>query len=77
MDPFCLSTRDGIAGGATQAIVGGIERAVRQFRQRFGADTVVFVTGGSGAEIASMLEFEARLEPALVIHGLRVIVEGT
>ena len=76
-EPIGRSTAEGIAAGATSAVLGGIARVIAFFEQRFGAAALtVFVTGGHGSEVAPLLGRPVRVEPDLVLHGLAVLSES-
>lgn len=76
-DPIGRTTAEGISAGATNAVLGGIVRAIEFLDRRYGAGALtVFVTGGQGALVAPLLDRPVRLEPDLVLHGLALLSES-
>ena len=70
------STAMAVAGGAWQAVLGGIERAVRAWYARLPQATV-WLTGGDAAQVAgaAVLPGEVLQAPHLVLEGLARIIE--
>ncbi|MGE0810471.1 MAG: type III pantothenate kinase [Immundisolibacter sp.] len=70
------NTASAVAGGAWQAALGGIERAVRAWCARLPQATV-WLTGGDAAVVAgaAVLPGEALHAPHLVLEGLARILE--
>lgn len=73
LDVLAANTTDAIREGAVGAAAGAVERVYRAVCVP-GRDTVVVVTGGDAAIIASALSVEARLSPNLVLEGLAVLL---
>jgi type III pantothenate kinase len=57
-----------VAAGTREALLGAIERTLRQAREMLAATPDLMLTGGDGAKIAEHLT--ARFEPDLVLQGL-------
>jgi type III pantothenate kinase len=70
------TTASAVAGGAWQAVLGGIERAVRVWALRL-PDAVVWLTGGDAAAVAEAILWPGpvRQAPNLVLEGLAQILE--
>ncbi len=73
---FGRSTEENLAAGLRAALLGAIDRMVGVMRERVG-DAPVIATGGD-AELATSLgaHFD-RIEPLLVLEGLRAVDERT
>lgn len=67
------NTADAIASGCLTAQLGAIERVLRAAP----ADTHCLLSGGSGQPLFDRLEGAKRLEPHLVLIGLRCIADNT
>lgn len=64
------NTADAVASGAHAALLGLVERVLRQSRERFGHPPTLLIAGGDGA-LLDGLQYEPRVvAPALVLEGL-------
>lgn len=75
--PFDLAasgTGQAVASGAWTAVVGGIERALRQWEARLPGATR-WLTGGDAPDLAVELPADLRVVPHLVLEGLAVMVD--
>ncbi len=70
------TTAEAVAGGAWQAVLGGIERAAGTWRQRL-PQAVLWLTGGDAARVADALCWPGQVQhaPHLVLEGLARITE--
>lgn len=66
---FADDTRDALASGCEGAALALVERSVAQAREAHAGTPAVVLHGGGAPALASRLP-GARLEPALVLHGL-------
>lgn len=66
------STREALQAGVAAAFVGGLRYLLAATRRELGRRPFVVVTGGWGAALAGPLHADAH-EPALVLHGVRVL----
>lgn len=71
--PFPTNTSDALTSGGTFALVGAIQRMVRQLRIQCGADPMCFMTGGAGWKIAPYMEIPFELVESLIFDGLLVL----
>lgn len=69
------NTADAIASGCLQAQLGAVERMFRPMAAL--SDAVCMVSGGAAQPLADRLDCPKRLEPHLVLHGLRCIGEAS
>lgn len=70
--PIGTSTETAIRAGIYNAVLGGVERLIREMRQSLPADepTHVFLTGGDAEFLRRGLPFSHRVRPHLVLEGL-------
>lgn len=68
------STADAVAAGARQAVLGGIERAMRAWDQRL-PGAALWLTGGAAPELAPDLPATLQSAPHLVLEGLGQILQ--
>ncbi len=69
------NTADAIASGCLAAQLGAVERMFRPMAAL--SDAVCMVSGGAAQPLADRLDCPKRLEPHLVLHGLRCIGEAS
>lgn len=62
--------------GIMYGVVDAMEGMVRRIRKALGADARVIATGGFASTVASQTEVISKIEPALVLEGVRIIYEA-
>ncbi|MDT0632857.1 MULTISPECIES: type III pantothenate kinase [Rubrivirga] len=72
-EPVGASTAESIQAGLTAALVGGVERLLRQTAEALGARPALVVTGGWGPWMAERVPGVDRVEPHLVLDGVRLL----
>lgn len=75
MNMFACSTANAVREGASNAVVGAIERSIRILRSS-AYDPTVVLTGGDGSRILSAIDEDVEHRPNLVLHGLLHMLEG-
>ena len=73
---FADDTADAIASGCREAALGLIERALRNARQRLGAQPTLLVSGGGGDFLGDLERSPTIFVPALVLDGMAAFVRG-
>jgi len=73
--PIGRSTAENLWIGVVAAMVGTAERLARLMRERVGAEALVIGTGGDAGLVAMHSEVMDRIDPLLVLEGLRAIDE--
>ena len=73
-DLGATSTADAVAVGARLAVLGGIERALRVWRERL-PGAALWLTGGDAPALAPVLPVTLQQAPHLVLEGLGQILE--
>lgn len=73
--PFPTNTSDALTSGGTFALVGAIQRMVRQLQAHCGAAPMCFMTGGAGWKIAPYMEIPFELVDSLIFDGILVLAE--
>ncbi len=74
LDMFATSTADAVRQGATNAVVGAVERAIRVMRSSAYEPRIV-LTGGDASRILNALDEVPEHRPNLVLHGLLHMLE--
>lgn len=69
------ATRSAIEAGIFWAVAGGIEAIVREYRIHCGSTVEVFLTGGDGPLLHSVLR-EPQLWPEMTLEGIRLSAEA-
>jgi len=71
------STGEAIRAGIEYGLAGIVERLVSEARKALprGEGAPVFLTGGDAREVAGRLPFPVRLDPDLVLHGVRILYD--
>jgi type III pantothenate kinase len=69
------STRAAMAAGIFWAVVGGMEKLIRQIEMVADASPVVFLAGGDGSLLEKSLSRPLTLWPHITLEGIRVAVE--
>ena len=69
--PVGASTEQAIQSGLTGLVLGGVDRLVRETAAALGAPPVVVATGGWAPWLAERLDGIDRVEPHLVLDGVR------
>ena len=75
MNIFASSTANAVREGASNAVLGAIERSIRVLRSN-AYDPHVVLTGGSASRILQSLDEDAEHRPNLVLTGLLRILES-
>lgn len=75
MNMFASGTADAVRQGASNAVLGAIERSIRTLRSN-AYDPIVVLTGGDGSRILSSIDEGVEHRPNLVLHGLLHMLEG-
>ena len=76
MSIFASSTANAVREGASNAVLGAIERSIRILRSS-AYDPIVVLTGGDGSRILSAIDEVVEHRPNLVLHGLLHMLEGS
>lgn len=71
------STEAGLRSGILYGFLDGVAGILQRLQRKAGADAFTVATGGYGAWLADRLESIDAYEPALVLHGIRLIVTGS
>ncbi len=74
LNMFATNTADAVRQGASNAVVGAVERAVRVLRSSAYEPRIV-LTGGDASRILNALDEVAEHRPNLVLHGLTHMLE--
>lgn len=74
--PPGTSTEKAIQTGVFHAVLGGIERLVRELRTRSGQSADVFVGGGDGPLLAQYLPWPTIVWPEMTLEGIRLSGEA-
>ncbi len=69
---FASDTADALASGSIGAAAGLVERSHRRATRLLGVAPRVLLSGGGSQRLASALELDVELAPALVLEGLAV-----
>ncbi len=64
------NTEQAMRCGTASALVGGAQHLTDRYRQRFGVDTLIVLSGGDGMRIAQHLSPPLQIVPHLVLRGL-------
>ncbi len=68
-------TAGAVAGGTLLAAAGLVERFVRERQRAEGVPLLTVMTGSDAPSLAKRLQLDYRVEPDLVMHGLRLVAE--
>ncbi len=68
------TTRDCVAGGTTQAVIGALEHICAQARLQLSSQLQCVITGGGAQELLPYLSADYQHQPDLIFHGLRALV---
>ena len=71
--PFPTNTSDALTSGGAFAIVGAIERMMRNLRNHSGQEPMCIMTGGAGWKVAPYMEAPFELLESLIFDGLLVL----
>ena len=71
--PFPTNTSDALTSGGTFALVGAVQRMVRQVHAHCGAAPMCLMTGGAGWKLAPYMETPFELVESLIFDGLLVL----
>ena len=75
---FGRDTDQAVHGGVNAALLGVVQVAIRQARQRLPAGFAIVITGGAGADLPGWLEAESHealfWQPDLVLDGLQWVL---
>ncbi len=74
LDMFASSTAEAVRQGASNAVTGAVERAIRVLRSS-AYDPRIVLTGGDASRILNALDEAAEHRPNLVLHGLLHMLE--
>jgi type III pantothenate kinase len=64
------NTEQAMRCGTASALVGGAQHLVERYRQQFGAETLIVLSGGDGMRLAQHLQAPLQIVPNLVLQGL-------
>ncbi len=67
-------TEQAMRCGTASALVGGAQHLIARYRQTFGADTLIVLSGGDGLRLAQHLTPPLQIVPHLVLRGLLPLV---
>jgi|688.fasta_scaffold00023_60 pantothenate kinase type III len=67
------NTEGAMLAGASSSLVGGVRHLVQRYRQRYGADVPIVISGGDGPLLAPHLAQPLHVVPHLVLEGLRIL----
>ncbi len=67
------TTQCAVANGVVLSVVATIDRAIEMFESEPGSKPGVFVTGGDAGIVEGLSGHEMRVEPALVLVGIRML----
>lgn len=64
------NTEQAMRCGTASALVGGAQHVIDRYRQNFGAETLIVLSGGDGMRLAQHLTPPMQVVPDLVLRGL-------
>ncbi len=70
------ATRPAVELGIFWAVAGGVQALIREYRNGFGVDLEVFLTGGDGPTLHPVFP-EAKLWPEMTLEGIRLSAEAS
>ena len=74
--PFADNTADAVASGIQCALVGLVERCLRQAEHQLGKSPTLLITGGGSGLLAAVCHRSIIVLPDLVLRGLAVVARG-
>ncbi len=74
---FGRSTGECVRAGVEFAVVGGLERVLREFTNEMGNELKVLLTGGQAGRVQQWLNHPVDLIPDLVLQGLARIIRSS
>lgn len=70
------NTEAAMLAGASSSLVGGVRHLVQRYRQRYGTDVSIVISGGDGPRLAPYLTQPLLEVPHLVLEGLRILSDA-
>jgi type III pantothenate kinase len=67
------NTEAAMVAGASSCLVGGVVHAVSRYRQQFGNDIPIVISGGDGPLLVPHLKAPIQVVPQLVLKGIQVL----
>lgn len=67
------NTTAAMNAGASSAVVGGVQHLIARYRQQFGRDTLVAISGGDGPLLGPHIDGPVQVIDHLVLRGLAIL----
>lgn len=69
------NTTAAMNAGASSAVVGGVQHLVARYREQYGQDTLVVISGGDGPLLSPHIDEPIKVVDHLVLRGLALLSE--